>query len=402
MKEAIIFDSVRTPRGKGKPGGGLSTIRPVELASIPIKALVERNSLATKNIEDVILGCVTAVGDQGANIAKSAAMESRLDESVSGFTVNRFCGSGLEAINLAFAKILSGQENLIIAGGIESMSHVPISSDGGALAADPRLATHIGFVPQGISADIIATLKNYSRHDVDNFALKSQQKAVRAWEENRFAKSIIPVHDLNGDMVLEKDEHIRHDTTLESLGQLKPSFEKIGLDYGFDSVALQNYPTLENIHHVHTPGNSSGIVDGASALLIGDKIYGQSLGLKPRAKIKSCAVIATEPTIMLIGPGPASKKALKRAGMTTKDIDLYEVNEAFASVVLNYIDELKINPDLVNVNGGAIAMGHPLGASGAMILGTLLDELERQKKSTGLATLCIGGGMGIATIIELI
>jgi acetyl-CoA C-acetyltransferase len=402
MKDAIIFDSVRTPRGKGKMGGALSTIRPVDLASRPLKALIERNALDSKNIEDVILGCVTAIGDQGANIAKSAAMEAGLDDSVAGATVNRFCGSGLEAVNQAFARILAGHEKLIIAGGVESMSHVPISSDGGALAADPRLATKIGFVPQGVSADLIATLKNYSRRDVDTFAFESQQKSVRAWEEKRFAKSIIPVKDLNGDLVLGHDEFIRPETTVETLALLKPAFEKMGIDFGFDSVALQKYPQVERIQHVHTPGNSSGIVDGAAAILIGDKDYGKSLGLKARAKVRSYAIVSTEPTIMLVGPGPASAKALKRAGMNAQDIDLFEVNEAFAAVVLNFMDELGVDPAKVNVNGGAIAMGHPLGASGAIILGTLLDELERQNKTTGLATLCIGGGMGIATIIERI
>lgn len=400
MKEAFIFDAVRTPRGKGKSGGGLSSIRPVELASGLIQSLLKRNDLDSQHIEDLVLGCVTAVGDQGGNIAKSAAMEAKLNEKVCGVTVNRFCGSGLEAVNQASARIMSGYEKLILAGGVESMSHVPMASDGGALAADPRLAGEIGFVPQGISADLIASLKSYKREDVDQYALESQRRAVKAWENAYFKNSVLPVYDMNGHMILEKDEHIKPDSSLEGLAQLRPAFAKMGEEAGFDRVALLKYPQLESIDHVHTAGNSSGIVDGASLVLIGDKSFGESLGLKPRAKIRSFAVIATEPTIMLIGPKPASEKALKIAGLNKEDIDLFEVNEAFASVVMNFMEEMKIDHDKVNVNGGAIAMGHPLGATGAILLGSLLDELERRDKKLGLASLCIGGGMGIATIIE--
>lgn len=400
MTEAYIFDSVRTPRGRGKSGGALSTVRPVELAAFCLRALIQRNSLDSKLIEDVVLGCVTAIGDQGANIAKSSALEAEYDNTVAGVTVNRFCGSGLEAVNQAAARVRSGFEKLIVAGGVESMSHVAIGSDGGAWPADPLLATKTGFVPQGISADLIATLNGYSRTDVDQFALESQKRATKAWEEKRFAKTLIPFKDLNGNIVCEMDENVRPDTTLEGLGQLKAAFARMGAEGGFDGVAIQNYPQVEKINHVHSPGNSSAIVDGAAALIIGDKEYGESLGLKARARIKSYAVTATEPTIMLVGPGPATRKALKHAGLDAKDIDLYEVNEAFASVVMNFMDDLKVPHDKINVNGGAIALGHPLGATGAIILGTILDELERQDKTLGLATLCIGGGIGIATIIE--
>lgn len=397
---ALIFDGVRTPRGRGKAGGALSTVRPVELAATTLTQLCQRNRLQGDEIEDVILGCVTAIGDQGANVAKSAAMEAGLPETVAGVTVNRFCGSGLEAVNQAAARVAAGIEPLLIAGGVESMSHVPIGSDGGAWAADPRLAIKTHFVPQGISADLIATLQGFTREQVDQFALTSQQRAVRAQEERRFAKSMVSFRDLNGRILLEHDEHMRGDTTLEGLSQLKPSFAQMGEEGAFDYVALQKYPQLEMIEHVHTAGNSSGIVDGATALLIGSEEAGKKLGLKPRAVIRACAVTAADPTIMLTGPVPVTRKVLAKAGLKASDIDLFEVNEAFAAVVMNYMRELQVSHDRVNVNGGAIALGHPLGASGAIILMTLLDELERTGKRRGLATLCIGGGMGIATIIE--
>lgn len=397
---ALIFDGVRTPRGRGKAGGALSTVRPVELAATTLTQLCQRNRLQGDEIEDVILGCVTAIGDQGANVAKSAAMEAGLPETVAGVTVNRFCGSGLEAVNQAAARVAAGIEPLLIAGGVESMSHVPIGSDGGAWAADPRLAIKTHFVPQGISADLIATLQGFTREQVDQFALTSQQRAVRAQEERRFAKSMVSFRDLNGRILLEHDEHMRGDTTLEGLSQLKPSFAQMGEEGAFDYVALQKYPQLEMIEHVHTAGNSSGIVDGAAALLIGSEEAGKKLGLKPRAVIRACAVTAADPTIMLTGPVPVTRKVLAKAGLKASDIDLFEVNEAFAAVVMNYMRELQVSHDRVNVNGGAIALGHPLGASGAIILMTLLDELERTGKRRGLATLCIGGGMGIATIIE--
>jgi acetyl-CoA C-acetyltransferase len=402
MNEVFIYDAVRTPRGRGKKDGALNTIRPVELARIVLEALRERNHLDTAFVEDVILGCVTPVAEQGANIAKTAAMVAKYAETVSGITVNRFCGSGLEAVNQAAARIGSGSEELLVAGGVESMSRVPLGSDGGAWGTDPQVATQTSFVPQGISADLIATMKNFSRKDLDSFSAQSHQRAAIAYEQKRFQKSLIPVLDQNGDLILDRDELLRPDTTAESLGKLKPAFETMGLDGGFDAVAIQRYPTVEKIEHVHHAGNSSGIVDGAAAILLGSKDIGQKLGLKARAKIKAFAVTAAESTIMLTGPMPATQKALKRAGMDINSVDLFEVNEAFAVVVLNFMRELNVPHEKVNVNGGAIALGHPLGATGAMILGTLLDELERQKKQTGLATLCIGGGMGIATIIELV
>lgn len=400
MREALIFDAVRTPRGKGKKSGGLHTARPIHLASTVLNALKDRNNLDTSLVEDVILGCVTPIGEQGADIAKAAALYAGYDQKVSGVTLSRFCGSGLEAVNQAAAYIKSGFTELMIAGGVESMSRVAMGSDGGAMMVDPDAAGKIGFVPQGISADLIATLNQFSREDVDAFAVQSQQRAGVAWQEGRFERSIIPVLDVAGQVLLAKDEHLRPDTTLEGLAGLKPSFKEMGENYGFDSVAIQKYPMLERISHVHHAGNSSGIVDGAAGLLMGSSEMAQKLGLKPRAKIRAVAVIGDEPTIMLTGPVPATQKALDQAGLTIKDIDLIEVNEAFASVVLNFVKAFDLSQDKINVNGGAIALGHPLGATGAMILGTLLDELERQDKQLGLATLCIGGGMGIATIIE--
>lgn len=399
---ACIFDGVRTPRGRGRAGGSLSTIRPVELSALTLKSLLSRNELKGDEIEDVILGCVTAIGDQGANVAKSAAMDAGLPETVCGVTVNRFCGSGLEAVNQAAARVMAGFEKLLVAGGVESMSHVAIGSDGGAWAADPQLAVKTHFVPQGISADLIATLQGFAREEVDQFALTSQKRAVQAQEEKRFAQSMIPFTDINGHIVLNYDEHMRADTTLEGLAQLKPAFAQMGEEGAFDYVAIQKYPQVEMIDHVHTAGNSSGIVDGAAAILVGDREYGERLGLKPRALIKAFAVTAADPTIMLTGPVPVTRKVLDRAGLKISDIDLFEVNEAFASVVMNFMKELDVPHDRVNVNGGAIALGHPLGATGAIILETLLDELERTGGKRGLATLCIGGGMGIATIIERI
>ena len=402
MADAFIYDAVRTPRGRGKKDGALHTVRPVDLARVPLESLVTRNKLDTRQVTDVILGCVSAVGDQGGNIAKTAALYSGYDECVGGLTVNRFCGSGLEAFNQAVARIQSGNEHLFVTGGVESMSRVPIGSDGGAWSVDPQVATLTHFVPQGVSADLIATRQGYDREDVDRFALESQKRAAEAWEQARFSQSLIPVMDQNGSLILDRDEHMRPETTLDSLSSLKPAFKTMGEDYGFNGVALQKYPQFESIRHLHHAGNSSGIVDGAAAILVGSAAAGKEQKLHPRARVVSYAVTSTEPTIMLTGPGPASALALKRAGLTPSDIDLYEVNEAFASVVMNFMDELEVPHDKVNVNGGAIAMGHPLGATGAIILGTLLDELERQDKKLGLATLCIGGGMGIATIIERI
>lgn len=397
--EAYIFDAIRTPRGKGKKDGSLHEIKPITLAANQLKALQQRNNLDTSKIDDVILGCVTPIGDQGADIAKTAALVADYDEKVSGFQLNRFCASGLEAVNLAAMKIRSGWEDLIVAGGVESLSRVPMGSDGGAWAMDPATNMHTGFMPQGIGADLIATIDGYSRADVDQFALESQQKAAAAQAAGYFDKSIVPVADQNGIEVLAKDEFIRPQTTHEGLGSLKPSFQMMG-QMGFDHQAAFKYPQIESINHVHTPGNSSGIVDGAAVVLIGSEEAGKAQGLKPRARIVATAVTSTDPTIMLTGPAPATRKALAKAGLTIDDIDLFEVNEAFAAVVMRFITELEVPKEKVNVNGGAIAMGHPLGATGAMLVSTLLDELERRELKRGLITLCIGGGMGIATIIE--
>ena len=397
--EAYIFDAVRTPRGRGKKDGSLHSVKPITLLTTVLKALEERNRLDTSQVDDVVMGCVTAVGDQGADIAKTAALAADWDEKVAGVTLNRFCASGLEAVNLAAMKVRSGWEDMVVAGGIEAMSRVPMGSDGGAWATDPETNLHTGFMPQGIGADLIATLEGFSREDVDGFAVKSQQKAANAWEKGYFAKSIVPVTDQNGVVILDRDEHVRGNTTVESLAGLKPSFQMMG-EMGFDGVAREKYHYVEKINHVHHAGNSSGIVDGATAMLIGSEAKGKQLGLKPRARIVATAVTSTDPTIMLTGPAPAARKALEKAGMTVDQIDLFEVNEAFASVVMRFQKELSVPDEKVNVNGGAIAMGHPLGATGAIILGTLLDELERRELRYGLATLCVGGGMGIATIIE--
>jgi acetyl-CoA C-acetyltransferase len=401
MAEAYIYDCVRTPRGKGKKNGALHEVTPTELLAQMLKAIQQRNNLDTSLVEDVVIGCVTPIGDQGGNIAKTAVMMADYDTKVPGFQLNRFCASGLEAVNLAAMKVRSGWQDLVIAGGVESMSRVPMGYDGGAWVLDMRVNSHTDFIPQGISADLIATLEGFSREDCDNYALRSQKLAGIAKAEGRFNKSVVPVLDINGLTILAEDEFNRPDTTLEGLLSLAPSFQMMG-EMGFDSSALQKYTTLEKINHVHTPGNSSGIVDGASLVLIGSKEIGEKLGLKPRAIIRSVAVTSTEPTIMLTGPGPASHLALKKAGMTIKDIDLVEMNEAFASAVLRLQRDLNVPDEKLNVNGGAIALGHPLGATGAMILGTLVDELERTGKSTGLATLCVGGGMGIATVVERI
>ena len=397
--EAYIFDAVRTPRGRGKKDGSLHSVKPITLLTTVLKALEERNRLDTSQVDDVVMGCVTAVGDQGADIAKTAALAADWDEKVAGVTLNRFCASGLEAVNLAAMKIRSGWEDMVVAGGVEAMSRVPMGSDGGAWATDPETNLHTGFMPQGIGADLIATLEGFTREDVDGFAVKSQQKAANAWEKGYFAKSIVPVTDQNGVVILDRDEHVRGNTTVESLAGLRPSFQMMG-EMGFDGVAREKYHYVEKINHVHHAGNSSGIVDGATAVLIGSEAKGKELGLKPRARIVATAVTSTDPTIMLTGPAPAARKALEKAGMTADQIDLFEVNEAFASVVMRFQKELSVPDEKVNVNGGAIAMGHPLGATGAIILGTLLDELERRELRYGLATLCVGGGMGIATIIE--
>ncbi|MBU2874489.1 acetyl-CoA C-acetyltransferase [Marinobacter salexigens] len=397
--EAYIFDAVRTPRGRGKKDGSLHSVKPITLLTTVLNALQQRNNLDTAQVDDIVLGCVSAVGDQGADIAKTAALAADWDEKVAGVTLNRFCASGLEAVNLAAMKVRSGWEDLVVAGGVESMSRVPMGSDGGAWAMDPHTNMHTGFMPQGIGADLIATLEGFSREDVDGFAVKSQQKAANAWKNGYFAKSIVPVTDQSGVVILDRDEHVRGDTTIDSLAGLKPSFQMMG-EMGFNSVAREKYHYVETINHVHHAGNSSGMVDGATGILIGSEAKGKAMGLKPRARIVATAVTSTDPTIMLTGPAPASLKALEKAGMTVDQVDLFEVNEAFASVVMRFQKELSIPDEKVNVNGGAIAMGHPLGATGAMILGTLLDELERRELRFGLATLCVGGGMGIATIIE--
>jgi acetyl-CoA C-acetyltransferase len=400
MTEAYIYDHVRSPRGRGKPDGSLHSITPINLASQVLAAVRDRNGLDTKLVDDVILGCVAPVGEQGADIARIAALNADYDVCVPGKQLNRFCASGLEAINTAAAQVVCGQSDVVIAGGVESMSRVPMMSDGGAWATDPAVAYKTYFVPQGISADLIATKYGISRADLDAYSVESQKRAAHAWDQGWFDKSILPIVDHVGRVVLARDEHMRPDATMESLGSLKPSFAMMGEQGGFDAVILQKYPEVESVIHMHTPGNSSGIVDGAAAVLVGHAEAGKRMGLKPRARIRAFASIGSEPSIMLTGPAPATRKALKRAGMTTADIDLFELNEAFAAVVLHYMDDLNIAHDKINVNGGAIAMGHPLGATGAMVFGTVLDELERRGLSTALVTLCIGGGMGTATIIE--
>lgn len=401
ITEAFIYDAVRTPRGKGKKDGSLHTVKPIDLVVGLMDALAERNGQGIKQLaDDVVLGCVTPVGDQGADIAKTAALAAGLADTVAGVQINRFCASGLEAVNMAAMKVRSGFEDLVIAGGVESMSRIPMASDGGAWAMDPATSLATGFVPQGIGADLIATIEGFSRTDIDSFALQSQKRAAAAQASGHFDKSVVPVKDINGLTVLAKDEFIRGNATLEGLGALQPSFMMMGEMGGFNAVALQKYHWVESINHVHTAGNSSGIVDGAALMLIGNEAAGKKLGLKPRARFVATALSGADPTIMLTGPAPAAYKALEKAGLTVADIDLWEINEAFAAVALRFMKDMGIKDDIVNVNGGAIAMGHPLGATGCMILSTLLDELERRNLKRGLATLCVGGGMGIATIIE--
>lgn len=400
MPDCYIYDAVRTPRGKGRPDGALHTIAPIDLAGTVLTALVERNGIDSAAIEDVILGCVEPVKEQGGNIARVAALYAGYDQSVPGMQINRFCASGLVAANYAAARVMSGQSEAVVGGGVESMSRVPMGASRGPWATDPAVATATMFVPQGISADLIATLHGYSRRDLDELSERSQERAAKAWEEGRFARSIVPVRDMNGLVVLDHDEHMRPGTTADSLARLKPSFVALGEQYGFDAIALQRYPQVERIAHVHHAGNSSGIVDGAAAILLGSKAFGEQAGLKPRARIRGFASIGSEPTIMLTGPADAARRALGKAGMAPSDIDLWEINEAFAAVVMRFAEDLDLDHAAVNVNGGAIAMGHPLGATGAMILGTLLDELERTGKSTGVAALCVGAGMGTATVIE--
>ncbi|MHB1569036.1 MAG: acetyl-CoA C-acetyltransferase [Solirubrobacteraceae bacterium] len=399
--EALIFDAVRTPRGKGKVNGSLHSIKPVDLVVGLMHETLARNpKLDPERIDDVVLGCVTPIGDQGADIARTAAIKAGLPDTVAGVQLNRFCASGLEAVNIAAQKVASGWEDMVWAGGVESMSRVPMGSDGGAWAMDPETAYDTSFVPQGISADLIATIEGFSREDVDVYGARSQELAAAAQADGRFSESVVPVSDLNDHVVLDHDELIRPGTTVETLSTLKPSFAGIGDMGGFDAVALQKYHWVEKIDHVHTPGNSSGIVDGAALVVVGNEKAGSELGLRARARILATAVTGADPTIMLTGPAPASRKALAKAGLTVDDLDLVEINEAFAAVVLRFVRDMGLDMEKVNVNGGAIAMGHPLGATGAMILGTLVDELERRKGRYGLATLCIGGGMGIATVVE--
>lgn len=401
MPEAYIYDAVRTPRGRGKKDGKLHAVRPVELIRQLIHALLERNpTLPPSAIEDIILGCVTQIDEQGSNIAKIAGQAAGLPDTVAGVTLNRFCASGLEAVNQAAAYLKAGIGEAFLAGGVESMSRVPMGSDGGAWYADPAVAFPGHYIPQGISADLIATLYGYDRKTLDEFALRSHQRAAHATQSGYFKKSLIPVRNILGEIILDRDENIRPDTSLEKLAALEPSFAHIGQQFGFDAVALQKYPQLEAINHVHHAGNSSAIVDGAALVLLGTEELYKKYGIQPRARIVSWAVTGTEPTIMLLGPAPATRKALHRAGLSPEEIDLYEVNEAFAVVPLRFADELGIPLEKINVNGGAIAMGHPLGATGAILIGTLVDELERQNLRYGVATLCVGGGMGIATVVE--
>ena len=401
MTDAYIYDSLRTPRGKGRKDGALHEVSALRMSAQTLNALKERNNLSGHAVEDVIWGNVTQVGEQGGCLARSAVLASDLDQSIPGLAVNRFCASGLEAVNLAANQIRGGAGNGYIAGGVEMMSRVPMGSDGAAIAVDPSLAMETYFVPQGISADLIATEYGFSRNDADALAVESQRRAKVAWDETRFGASVIPVRDQNGLVILDHDEYMRPTTNMQSLGALKPAFKDMGESMpGFDKVALMKYPHLERINHIHHAGNSSGIVDGAAGVLLGNKAFGQSHGLTARARIRATAKIGTDPTIMLTGPVPVTAKILADAGMSVGDIDLFEVNEAFASVVLRFMQAFNVDHDRVNVNGGSIAMGHPLGATGAIILGTLLDELERSGKGIGLATLCIASGMGAATIIE--
>ncbi|MDP9116940.1 MAG: acetyl-CoA C-acetyltransferase [Actinomycetota bacterium] len=399
--EAYVYDAIRTPRGRGKNTGSLHATKPVTLVAGLLDELRKRNpGLDPDKVEDIVLGCVAPVGEQGADIARTAALVAGYELSGPGFQLNRFCGSGLEAVNIAAQKVRSGWEDLVLAGGVESMSRVPMGSDGGPWAQDPETAYATSFVPQGISADLIATTEGFTREDVDLYAVESQTRAGKALADGAFSRSVIPVVDLSGQVILDHDEFPRPSTTPEQLAALKPSFAGIGDMGGFDAVALQKYHWVEKINHVHTPGNSSGIVDGAALMMIGSEQAGKDMGFTPRARILSTAIVGSEPTIMLTGPAPAARKALAKAGLTAEDIDLFEVNEAFAAMVLKFMKDMNVSHDKVNVNGGAIALGHPLGATGAMILGTVIDELERRDQRLGLATLCIGGGMGIATVVE--
>ena len=396
---AFIYDAIRTPRSKGKPGGTLHEVKPIDLGAGLLNALQERNDLDTSYVDDVVMGCVSPIGEQGSDIAKMIVQNAGWDESVAGVQLNRFCASGLEAVNTGAQKVASGWENLVVAGGIECMSRVPMGSDGGAMTSDAAFAIQESFVPQGIGADTIATIDGYSREDVDAYAMESQRRATHARDSGYFDKSVVPVRDKNGLMILERDDFIKPDTNMDILGGLKPSFEMMG-SMAFDDIILNKYNTLEKISHVHTPGNSSGIVDGASAVLIGSEKAGRDLDLKPRARILAGSILASDPVIMLAGPGPAAKKCLKTAGLTPNDVDLWEINEAFASVALRYMKDLEIDHSITNVNGGSIAMGHPLGATGAMLVSTMLDELERRELKRGMLSLCVGGGMGISCLIE--
>ena len=396
---AFIYDAIRTPRSKGKPGGTLHEVKPIDLGAGLLNALQERNDLDTSYVDDVVMGCVSPIGEQGSDIAKMIVQNAGWDESVAGVQLNRFCASGLEAVNTGAQKVASGWENLVVAGGIECMSRVPMGSDGGAMTSDAAFAIQESFVPQGIGADTIATIDGYSREDVDAYAMESQRRATHARDSGYFDKSVVPVRDKNGLMILERDDFIKPDTNMDILGGLKPSFEMMG-SMAFDDIILNKYNTLEKISHVHTPGNSSGIVDGASAVLIGSEKAGRDLDLKPRARILAGSILASDPVIMLAGPGPAAKKCLKTAGLTPNDVDLWEINEAFASVALRYMKDLEIDHSITNVNGGSIAMGHPLGATGAMLVSTMLDELERREFKRGMLSLCVGGGMGISCLIE--
>jgi acetyl-CoA C-acetyltransferase len=401
MTDAYIFDAIRSPRGKGRPDGSLHEVTALRLSAQMLDGIAARNGLEGHAVEDVIWGNVTQVGEQGGCLARSAVLASSLDERIPGLSINRFCASGLEAVNLAANQVRAGAGGAYIAGGVEMMGRVPMGSDGAAIAVDPSLALKTYFVPQGISADIIATEYGFSRDDADALAVESQRRAAAAWADDRFARSVVPVTDVNGITILDRDEYLRPGTDMQTLGALKPAFKDMGEGMpGFDKVALMRYPHLERIHHIHHAGNSSGIVDGAAAVLIGSKDWGEARGLTPRARIRATAKIGTDPTIMLTGPVPVTEKILRDSGLTIGDIDLFEVNEAFASVVLRFRQAFDVDPDRVNVNGGAIAMGHPLGATGAIILGTLLDELERTDRTLGLATLCVASGMGAATIIE--
>jgi acetyl-CoA C-acetyltransferase len=400
MTDAFILEAVRTPRGRGRPDGSLHSITPIQVAAQTLAALRDRTSLDSSQVDDVVLGCVTPVGEQGADIARIAALAAGYAENVPGKQLNRFCASGLEAVNTAAAQVMAGQSDLVVGGGVECMSRVTMGTDGGAWAMDPAVAWPLHFIPQGISADLIATIEGFTREQVDAYAVESQRRAAFAQQSGYFDRSLVPVKDVIGEVALAKDEYLRPGTTLDDLARLKPAFEMMGEQGGFNAVALQRYPEVEVIHHVHTAGNSSGIVDGAAAVLVGSRKAAKKAGVAPRARIRAFASIGSEPTIMLTGPAGSARKALKRAGMTPKDIDLWEINEAFASVVMRFVRDMDLSMDTVNVNGGAIALGHPLGATGAVILGMVLDELERRNLSTALVTLCVGGGMGTATIIE--